>query len=135
MRTSLIKASCNSNVAADRPDQDQAGDRRTDADRAQYVVRRRQRALHGPAHPRRTCREQQAFEYKQDAHTDEEVGERYGPHRTATSRLIFFCFLARATRLASPWLLSSDVTASALRLPVARQAQPRPVCPQHCRNI
>src|ERR1700676_5156269 len=81
-------------LAPHRPDQDQAGARRSDADRAQNIVRRRQRALHGPAHPCRACREHQAFKHKQDAHTDEEVGERYGPHRTETSRLMLFLRLA-----------------------------------------
>src|ERR1700738_4668198 len=65
---------------------------RSDAARAQDIVRRHQRALHGPAHPGRACREHQAFKHKQNAHTDEEVGERYGPHRIGTSRLCC-CFL------------------------------------------
>src|SRR5216684_7959089 len=77
-------------LAADHPYQDKARDRRSDADHAQNVVRRRLRALHGPAHPGRACREQKPFKHKQNTHTDEEVGERYGPHRTATSRLMLF---------------------------------------------
>src|SRR4051812_2504877 len=80
-------------LAPDEPYQDQAGDRRSDADDAQNVVRRRQCALHGPAHPGRTCREQQAFKHEQDTYTDEEVGERYGPHRTETSGIGVFLFL------------------------------------------
>src|ERR1700682_1402007 len=74
----------------DRPYQDQACDRRSDADQAQNVVRRRQRAFHGPAHPGRDGRKHQPFKHEQDTHTDEEVGERYGPHRIETSRLMFF---------------------------------------------
>ena len=55
--------------------------------RAQDIIRRHRRTLHGPPHPRGARREQQAFQHEQDSHTDEEVGERYGPHRTAASRL------------------------------------------------
>jgi hypothetical protein len=77
-------------LAPDNPDQDQTRNRGSQADRTQHVVRRRQRALHGPAHPGRARREQQAFEHKQNTQTDEEVGERYGPHRTETSRLVLF---------------------------------------------
>src|SRR5882757_5074606 len=70
------------------PDQDQTRDRRSDADGAQDIVGRRQCALHRPAHPGRARREHQAFQHEQDTHTDEEVGERYGPHRMATSGLL-----------------------------------------------
>src|SRR5216683_1585761 len=89
-------------LAPDHPYQDQARDRRSDTDHPQNVVRRRQRALHGPAHPGRACREQQAFKHKQNTHTDEEVGERYGPHRTETSRLVVFLFYVRAKRGFAP---------------------------------
>jgi hypothetical protein len=82
-------------LAADHPYQDKADDRRSDADNAQNIVRRRQRALHGPAHPGRACREQKPFKHKQNTHTDEEVGERYGPHRTLTSRLMLFLLFSR----------------------------------------
>src|SRR5882762_7564743 len=74
------------------PDQHQPHDCRSDADAAQDVVGCCQRAFHRTAHPGRACREHQAFEDEQDSHTDEEVGERYGPHRTTTSRLTFFSF-------------------------------------------
>src|ERR1700759_39998 len=73
---------------ADDPDQDQAGDSRADSDRAQDVVRRRPRAFHRFAHPGRACREHQPFQHEQDSHTDEEVGERYGPHRIGTSPFV-----------------------------------------------
>src|SRR3954447_25110824 len=77
------------------PDQEQTHDRRDDADDPQDIVRRRQRALHRPAHPGRAGGEHQAFEHTEDAHTDEEVGERYGPHRMATPRYSSaFCFYA-----------------------------------------
>src|SRR4029077_6408873 len=58
-------------------------------DRAQDVVRRRQRTLHRPAHPGRARCKHDAFKNEQDAYTDEEVGKRNGPHRMTTSRSIF----------------------------------------------
>ena len=62
---------------------------------AQDIVRRRQRALHRPAHPGRAGGEHQAFEHEEDAQTDEEVVERYGPHRTTSPRYSsVFCFYA-----------------------------------------
>src|ERR1700761_6118673 len=84
-------------LAPDNPDQDQAGHRRSDTHHAQDIVRRRQRAFHRPPHPGRAGREHQAFQHKQNTHTDEEVGERYGPHRTGTSRFaIIFWLLIQA---------------------------------------
>src|SRR6202043_4287735 len=68
-----------------QPYQNQTGNGRADADHPKNVVGRRQRALHGPAHPGRARRKQQTFKYEQNSHTDEEVGERYGPHRMGTS--------------------------------------------------
>src|SRR5271168_3713284 len=88
-----------SDRTSNRPDQDQAGDRGSDTDRAQDVVRRRQRRFHGPPHPGRPSREHQAFNYEQDTHTDEEVGERYGPHRIGTSRFLFILSTGRKQRL------------------------------------
>src|SRR5206468_9054354 len=75
------------------PDQQQTHDRRDDADDPQDIVRRCQRALHRPAHPGRAGGKHQAFEHKEDAHTDEEVGERYGPHRITppAKRLLLLC--------------------------------------------
>src|SRR5712672_4594484 len=99
-------------LMTDQPYQDQTGDRRSDDDNAQNVVRRRQRALHGPAHPGRACREQQPFKHKQNAQTDEEVGERYGPHRTETSRLVLFLVLTGEAASASP-VSQAAFTASA----------------------
>src|SRR3954462_8149486 len=81
------------------PDQQQTHDRRDDADDPQDIVRRGQRTLHRPAHPGRAGGEHQAFEHKEDAHTDEEVGERYGPHRITTPRYSSaFCFYAGEAR-------------------------------------
>src|SRR6267143_822998 len=97
-------------LAPDHPYQDQARDRRSNTDHPQNVVRRRQRALHGPAHPGRACREQQAFKHKQNTHTDEEVGERYGPHRTETSRLMVFYFMyGRSEVRSAPCLVLTQV--------------------------
>src|SRR5258707_1231998 len=114
-------------LAPARPYRDQAHDRRSDADQAQNVVRRRQRTLHGPAHPGRACREQQAFKHKQNAHTDEEVGERYGPHRIETSRLIFLDFRRDEAIFASPPVLCC-LTASARPQPSAPPAACRTSC-------
>src|SRR3954463_12152537 len=61
---------CPDRSAPHDPYQDQAHDRRPQSHGAEDVVRRRQRALHRPPHPRRARREQQAFEHKQNAQTD-----------------------------------------------------------------
>ena len=50
--------------------------------------------------PGRAGREHQAFEHKQDSQTDEEVGERYGPHRTETSRFDTFLIESLSSRTA-----------------------------------
>jgi hypothetical protein len=90
-------------LTPDNPDEDQPCDRRSYSDHAQDIVRRRQRTLHRPAHPCRAGREHQAFDHKQNTHTDEEVGERYGPHRAGTSRLtLFFDIRVEATSRFDP---------------------------------
>src|ERR1700761_1006356 len=96
-------------LAPYNPDQDQAGHRRSDTHHAQDIVRRRQRAFHRPPHPGRAGREHQAFQHKQNTHTDEEVGERYGPHRTGTSRFAIFWLLysGRSDVASALWIYSS----------------------------
>ena len=54
---------------------------------------------------------------QQDAEADEEVGERYGPHRTATSRLILLCY--RSRRSGTP--LRPGAVQAALRLRRSRR--------------
>jgi hypothetical protein len=49
-----------------------------------------ERALHGPAHEGGTGGKQDAFQHEQDSDADEEVDERYGPHRIAASRFALF---------------------------------------------
>jgi hypothetical protein len=90
----------------DDPNQDQATDRGPDADGTQDIIRRFHRTLHRPAHPARARRKQQAFQKKQDTHTDEEVGERYGPHRMGTSRLNFL-FQQRCGDIAAALVLAT----------------------------
>src|SRR5258708_39684401 len=82
------------------------------------------RAFHRPPHPGRARREHDAFQHKQDSHTDEEVGERYGPHRMVTSRYRrFFAFSAAKRLPALPDLLWP---AGTLRLRRGRGCPRRP---------
>src|SRR5215207_6765223 len=88
------------------PDQHQTRDRRDDADDPQDIVRRSQGALHRPPHPGRAGCEHQALEHKEDAHTDDEVGERYGPHRIPTpaiKRLLLLCRRSRPQCAIAHW--------------------------------
>src|SRR5262249_19592824 len=65
-------------------------------------VGRRQRALHRPAHEGGARCEQDAFQDEQDSHADEEVDERYGPHRTSASRKCFLLCQEGRSGTASP---------------------------------
>src|SRR4051812_33630244 len=70
------------------------------------MLRRLQCALHGSTHPGRARRKHKPFKNEQNAQTDEEVGEPYGPHRTEISPLMFFASSAKSARLASRFVLN-----------------------------